>query len=104
VAFLTEASRTIWSGEVDSWHEGHHLARAAERAGLDFAELAAAVDADPARFAAIVEQNQAAKRAAGHWGVPTMVFAGEPFFGQDRFDQLKWRMEARGLERRACEP
>ncbi|MDB5462979.1 MAG: 2-hydroxychromene-2-carboxylate dehydrogenase [Phenylobacterium sp.] len=104
VAFLTEASRTIWSGEVDNWHEGDHLARAGERAGLDFAELAAAVDADPARFAAVVEQNQAAQRAAGHWGVPMMVFAGEPFFGQDRFDQLKWRMEAQGLERRACEP
>jgi hypothetical protein len=29
-----------------------------------------------------------------------MVFDGEPFFGQDRFDQMKWRMEAKGLERR----
>jgi 2-hydroxychromene-2-carboxylate isomerase len=29
-----------------------------------------------------------------------MVFAGEAFFGQDRFDQLKWRLEQRGLKRR----
>ena len=100
LAFLTEVSRTIWGGEVDNWHEGDHLARAAERAGLDFAALAAAVDADPARLAAIVEENQVAQRAAGHWGVPMMVFGGEAFFGQDRFDQLKWRMEAAGLARR----
>jgi 2-hydroxychromene-2-carboxylate isomerase len=98
--FLREASHTIWSGEVDDWQEGDHLARAAERAGLDFGELAAAVDADPARFAAIVEQNQVAQREAGHWGVPMMVFGGEAFFGQDRFDQLKWRMTQQGLEPR----
>src|SRR6185312_3841047 len=64
LAFLTEVSRTIWGGEVDNWHEGDHLARAAERAGLNFAELAAAVDADTARFAGLVEENQVAQRAA----------------------------------------
>jgi 2-hydroxychromene-2-carboxylate isomerase len=99
--FLREASHTIWSGEVENWHEGHHLQGAAERAGLDWAELSAAVDADPARFAAVVEANQVAQREAGHWGVPMMVFNGEAFFGQDRFDQMKWRMDAAGLARRA---
>ena len=59
--------------------------------------MAAAVDADPTAFAAVVEENQVAQRAAGHWGVPMMVFGGEAFFGQDRFDQLKWRMEQQGL-------
>jgi 2-hydroxychromene-2-carboxylate isomerase len=63
--------------------------------------MSAAVDADPARFAAVVEENQVAQRAAGHWGVPMMVFNGEPFFGQDRFDQLRWRLESQGLQRRA---
>lgn len=99
--FLKEASQTIWSGEVDNWHEGDHLARAAERAGLDYAELSAAVDGEPDRFAGIVETNQVDQRAAGHWGVPMMVFGGEPFFGQDRFDQLRWRMERAGLAKTA---
>lgn len=98
--FLTEASRTIWSGEVDDWHEGDHLARAAERAGLDYAELSASVDGDPARHAAVVEANQIAQREAGHWGVPMMVFGGEAFFGQDRMDQMKWRMAEQGLKTR----
>ena len=48
----------------------------------------------------MVEANQIAQRAAGHWGVPMMTFNGEAFFGQDRFDQLKWRMEQQGLQRR----
>jgi 2-hydroxychromene-2-carboxylate isomerase len=100
LAFLDEVSRTIWGGGTDDWQEGDHLTGAAKRAGLDFAEMAAAVDADPAHFAAIVEENQVSQRAAGHWGVPMMVFGGEAFFGQDRFDQLKWRMQQAGLAAR----
>ena len=38
--------------------------------------------------------------AAGHWGVPTMVFEGEPFFGQDRLDVFVWRLRRHGLEPR----
>ena len=95
--FLREVSHIIWSGEVQGWNEGDHLARAAERAGLDLAELDAAVAADRDRYAATVEANQKDQRAAGHWGVPMMVFGGEPFFGQDRLDQLIWRMKAQCL-------
>jgi hypothetical protein len=40
------------------------------------------------------------QQSAGHWGVPLMVFEGEPFFGQDRFETLKWRMVQKGLKRR----
>lgn len=97
LAFLGEVSTLIWSGATDNWHEGDHLERATERAGLDYAELSAAVDGDPGRHAAVVEENQVAQRKAGHYGVPLMVFGAEPFFGQDRFDQMKWRMEAAGL-------
>jgi 2-hydroxychromene-2-carboxylate isomerase len=98
--FLNEVSALIWGGGTDNWHEGDHLARAAERAGLDYAELSAAVDGDPAYHVNIVEANQVAQRKGGHYGVPLMVYGGEPFFGQDRFDQMKWRMERAGLARR----
>ena len=100
LAFLDEVSRVIWGGAVIDWHLGDHLARAAERAGLDLAEMDAAIAADPAHHVAIVEANQDAQRLGGHYGVPLMVFEGEPFFGQDRFDQLRWRMEQGGLARR----
>ncbi|MDB5432785.1 MAG: disulfide bond formation protein DsbA [Caulobacter sp.] len=98
--FLDEVSRVIWSGSVDQWNEGDHIARAAERAGLDPVELNAHVDAEAERLAAVVEESQVAQRLAGHWGVPMIAFNGEPFFGQDRFDQFKFRLEQQGMVRR----
>jgi 2-hydroxychromene-2-carboxylate isomerase len=98
--YLDEVSHLIWSGEVDGWNEGDHLDRAAERAGLDPAELSAAADTETDRLASIVEESQIAQRQAGHYGVPTIAFGGEPFFGQDRFDQFKWRLEQHGLAKR----
>jgi len=99
--FLEAVSHTIWSGEVVDWPQGDHMARAAERAGLDLAELDAAIAAEPERFEAIIAKNQEDQRAGGHYGVPLMVFDGEPFFGQDRFEQMTWRMRQRGLTARA---
>jgi 2-hydroxychromene-2-carboxylate isomerase len=46
-----------------------------------------------------IDANHAALEASGHWGVPTMVFQDEPFFGQDRIDTLRWRLEKAGLVR-----
>lgn len=98
--FIREVSHTIWSGTIDQWHEGDHLAQAAARAGLDLATLDAAIAADPDRFDAEIAANQDAQRAAGHYGVPLMALDGEPFFGQDRFDQLVWRLQQKGLQPR----
>ena len=98
--FIAEVSHLIWSGEVEGWHEGSHLADAARRAGLDLADMDEAITADPARYDAVLERNQADLEAAGHWGVPTFVFQGEPFFGQDRIELLVWRLRQHGLTRR----
>jgi 2-hydroxychromene-2-carboxylate isomerase len=100
LAFIDEVSQVIWNGKVTGWHEGTHLRDAGARAGLDLAEMDAAIAADPQRYDAVIQQNQCDLEAAGHWGVPTMAFEGEPFFGQDRIDLLLWRMQQRGLQRR----
>jgi len=99
LAFAHEAARLIWGGAVN-WHEGDHLAGAATRAGLDLAELDAEAAAEAETLDAEIAANQAALEAAGHWGVPTLVFEGEPFFGQDRIEMARWRMEQKGLSRR----
>lgn len=99
LAFLDEMSRVIWGGTQD-WHLGTHLAEAAERAGFDLSELDAAIESEPDRFVIGIEENQKTLQAAGHWGVPTFVFEGEPFFGQDRIADLVWRLEQNGLEKR----
>lgn len=99
LSFAHEAASLIWGGAED-WHLGDHLARAAERAGLDLAELDAEVAAQPDELDAEIAANQTALEAAGHWGVPTLVFEGEPFFGQDRIEMARWRMEQKGLAQR----
>lgn len=99
LAFIDAVSRLIWDGQTDNWHEGDHLARAAMEAGLDLAEMDRVVENEGDRLAAAIEANEADQRAAGHYGVPLMAFGGEPFFGQDRFDQLIWRMNKAGLKR-----
>ena len=98
--FLDEVSRVIWSGSVDNWHLGNHIAQAAQRAGLDVQALNATVDGESERLNAIVEASQVAQRDAGHYGVPMISFNNEPFFGQDRFDQFRWRLDQQGLAKR----
>ncbi len=99
LAFAHEAGQLIWGG-AEGWNEGDHLAGAAQRAGLEISDLEAVVAAETDALDAEIAANQEALEAAGHWGVPTLVFAGEPFFGQDRIEMAKWRMEQAGLASR----
>ena len=101
LALLRGVSNLIWSGEVDGWHEGDHLARAVTAAGGDLAEMDATVEAEAERLDAAIKVNEADQRTGGHYGVPLMVYGGEPFFGQDRYNQLLWRMKQQGLKTRA---
>src|ERR1700722_15706448 len=96
--FLAEVSAVIFGG-VRNWHLGDNLAGAANRAGLDLARLDSEIDHNADRYEAAIAENEAAQKNAGHWGVPLMVFKGEPFFGQDRVDLLQWRMLQNGLKR-----
>ena len=94
---ITEVSALIFGG-TDGWDQGTLLADAVARAGLDLAELDTAIeDGDHAEE---IERNHAGLEAAGHWGVPTMVLRGEPFFGQDRIETLRWRLDQLGVEKR----
>ncbi|MCL9998616.1 MAG: DsbA family protein [Erythrobacter sp.] len=94
---LADRVAALIFGGTKGWDQGDLLKDAVADAGLDLAELDAAI-ADGDHLAEI-ERNQDALNAAGHWGVPTMVFRGEPFFGQDRIDTLRWRLGRAGLAR-----
>ncbi len=98
LAFAYEVSHLIFGGTRD-WHLGEHLALAAQRAGLDLAAMDAVLNAADTTHPAEVQANHEALNAAGHWGVPTFAFEGEPFFGEDRIDTLRWRLGQRGLGR-----
>lgn len=101
VEFADRVAALIFGG-TRGWNQGDLLGDAVADAGLNLAELDAAIaDGDHLEE---IERNQAALDAAGHWGVPTMVFRGEPFFGQDRIDTLRWRLERAGLARAVPSP
>ncbi len=99
LAFADEVSRLIWGG-TEGWDQGDHLAGAAERAGLNLTELDAEAASDAEGLDAEIAGNQDALEASGHWGVPTLVFDNEPFFGQDRIEMVLWRMNEKGLTER----
>jgi 2-hydroxychromene-2-carboxylate isomerase len=101
LAFVREVMPLLWNGRTDHWHEGSHLADAMVRAGLDSAEMEQRASEDAAALDSRIDENQTAQREAGHWGVPLMVLDGEPFYGQDRFPLLLWRLEQSGLARRS---
>ncbi|MEO0575789.1 MAG: DsbA family protein [Pseudomonadota bacterium] len=96
LAFAKHVSHLIFGG-TDHWDQGDYLHRAAAAAGLDLAAMEAAI-ADSDHLDEI-ERNHADLEKAGHWGVPTMVCRDEPFFGQDRIDTLRWRLDQYGLGR-----
>ena len=96
---LKEVSAIIFGGTRD-WHLGDHLAEAVARSGLDLAELDRDIETNADRYEAIIVESETAQKNAGHWGVPLLVFENEPFFGQDRFEALKWRMAQKDLKRR----
>lgn len=97
IEFAYHVAHLIWGGQP-GWSEGERLARAVAAAGLDLGEMDAAIASS--NTLAEIEANQAALEAAGGWGVPTMVFKGEPFFGQDRIDTLRWRLGTAGVLKR----
>ena len=96
IEFAARVSRVILGGTKD-WDQGDHLKNAAAAAGLDLDLMDRAI-ADGDHLAEI-EQNQKDLDASGHWGVPTMVVRGEPFFGQDRIETLRWRLDKYGLRK-----
>lgn len=99
LAFAHAVSSMVWGG-VKDWNSDDNLGSAAEKSGLALDEMRAEVDADTAGIEAEIKANQDALEKAGHWGVPTLVFEGEPFFGQDRIDIALWRMKQKGLTAR----
>lgn len=97
IEFAAEVSALLFGG-TRGWDEGTHLADATARAGLDLAAMEAAIQAGGQSHESEVHANQEALTEAGHWGVPTFVFDGQPYFGQDRIATLRWQLNEAGLQ------
>ena len=96
IDFAFHVAAMLWSG-IRGWDEGDLLSRAVAKTGLDLTDLEHAIEQYDVR--AEIAKNHDMLEAAGHWGVPTMVFEEEPFFGQDRIKTLRWRLDQAGLKK-----
>jgi len=94
--FVLSASKGIWAEAVDVSTDAG-LETVTERAGLSWPESLAAT-ANP-EYRARVDASVTALEAREHWGVPTLVFRDEIFWGQDRIVDLEPRLVAAGLLR-----
>ncbi|WP_375572304.1 DsbA family protein [Seohaeicola saemankumensis] len=90
LAFLDQIGRGLWSGANPNWDQCGFLPDGMAHIGLQHDQVLESANwQDVARE---LEDNHHAMLDLGHWGVPLMAYQGEPFYGQDRFDQLLWRM------------
>jgi 2-hydroxychromene-2-carboxylate isomerase len=96
--FVLEAGRAIWSQATDVAGDAG-LRGVCERAGLDWADCAAAL-ADP-EVRARVDAATARLADLDHWGVPVFVLGGELYWGQDRIEDVERALDGAGLRLRA---
>jgi len=96
--YVNQVSPLIWGGRSDFWPAD--IEDAFNKTGLDYDAAIKDIQKNPGKYDAVWQQNQVEFEASGHGGVPCGVFRGEPFFGQDRFNQLFWRLRQNGLTTR----
>jgi 2-hydroxychromene-2-carboxylate isomerase len=94
VEFAAAVSRLIWGGTAN-WNEGDIFEKTVTAAGFDLESMESVCASGDHRTE--IDKNQQLLDEAGHWGVPTLVFEGETFFGQDRIGTLRWRLDQLGL-------
>jgi 2-hydroxychromene-2-carboxylate isomerase len=95
--FASAVAGTVFGG-VKNWHQGTHIKDALAARGLELSALEQLASSHSADYDRQIVANGEALFKAGHWGVPTLVFSGEPFFGQDRLKDFCWRLEQQGIK------
>jgi len=93
-AWVLRASRAIWAEAADVSRDDV-LRGLCDDVGLDWRKLVQAFDDE--RISARLQANLDRLREVGHWGVPTLVFRNEPFWGQDRIEDLELALARAGL-------
>ena len=98
--FCLAVSPLIWAAETKIGEWPFHVEAAVNSIGMNYNKVIEDINANPEKYDAVWQQNQIDFQMTGQGGVPTMSFNGEPFFGQDRFDQFFWRLRENGLTKR----
>jgi 2-hydroxychromene-2-carboxylate isomerase len=97
--YVNQVSSLIWGDHVEHW-PAHVKERFNRIEGLDYDKAISALRKNTKEIDSCWLENSKIQAQAGHGGVPLMIFQGEPFFGQDRFNQFYWRLRQSGLTKR----
>lgn len=100
IEFTHKVMSLIWGAAAPLGEWPLYIEKAVNSIGMDYDAVIADIQKNPDKYDAVWRQNQDDHHAAGQGGVPCMTFNGEPFFGQDRFDQFYWRLMQNGLTKR----
>jgi len=98
--FCLAVSPLIWGARAPMGEWPLFIEEAVNGIGMDYEAVISDIQARPERYDAVWQQNQEEHQMTGQGGVPTMSYQGEPFFGQDRFNQFFWRLRQNGLTAR----
>lgn len=95
--YCLAVSPLIWGARTPLGEWPLHVEDAVNSIGLNYGATIKDIQANPQRYDDVWLKNQDEFQTTGQGGVPTASLNGEPFFGQDRFDQLFWRLRRNNL-------
>ncbi len=102
LAWAQRMFRKIYDGTTYNWPDD--MPAVLKEIGLDAKAIEEKAVANEDKYLAVIEDNLKVCHASGHGGVPNAIFRGEPFWGQDRIEQLVWRLKQNGLTARQKPP
>jgi 2-hydroxychromene-2-carboxylate isomerase len=95
--YCLAVSPLIWGARAPIGEWPLHVKDAVNGIGLDYDATIKDIQTNPEKYDVMWDKNADDFQSTGQGGVPTMSFGGEPFFGQDRFNQLFWRLRQNSL-------
>jgi 2-hydroxychromene-2-carboxylate isomerase len=98
--YVLAVSPLIWGARTPLGEWPLHVRDAVNSIGMDYDAVIKDIQENPEKYDAVWAKNAEDHASTGQGGVPTMAFNGEPFFGQDRFNQFYWRLLENGLTKR----
>ncbi|MCK5363649.1 MAG: hypothetical protein KAR22_11805, partial [Gammaproteobacteria bacterium] len=98
--FQVEIAPLIWSDSGENWPAMVPEAYNRVGTGMSYDDTIKDIQANHAKYDAVFMKNESLQVDAGHGGIPVMVFRREPYYGQDRFDHMFFRLIENGLTRR----
>jgi 2-hydroxychromene-2-carboxylate isomerase len=98
--YAVAVSPLIWGARAPIGEWPLHIRDAVNSIGMNYDAVIADIRKNPEKYDAVWQKNAEDHIQTGHGSVPNMSWNGEPFYGQDRFNQLFWRLRENGLTTR----